>query len=204
MPDAGPHWTNLPTTEGEDFWETTPVIESPRADLREQLQLLRRMSTFCNFLAFASPHLSAAGSGKDLTFAVNLAKAAFQRPPGFDMPVRIDLHVEGEKEPEQQANAILQRVKGELGPATDRVRLFLWSDIKERTLLFGKSDGSNNPPSIIWAVSTTHVVRPDSDNPDRVRHTFCVLPRLETSRLASDFYSNTAKRLYPGSPFQQF
>ena len=49
-----------------------------------------------------------------------------------------------------------------------------------------------------------HVVRPDSDNPDRVRHTFCVLPRLETSRLASGFYSNTAKRLYPGSPFQQF
>jgi len=200
---GGPHWTNLAMTESEDFWETVPVIETPRADLPEQLQLLRRMSTFYNFLAFASPHLSAAGSGKDLTFALSLAKAAFQRPPGFDMPARIDLHAEAEKDPEQQANAILQRVKGELGPATDRIRLFLWTEIKERILLFGKSDGTNKPPSVIWAVSTTHVVRPDTDNPDRVRHAFCVLPRLQTSRLASDFYSNTRRRLCAASPFQQ-
>jgi hypothetical protein len=200
---AGPEWTNLSAADGEGFWETTPVIESPRADLTEQLQLLRRMSTFYNFLAFASPQLIATGSGKDLTFAISLAKAAFQRPTGFDMPVRIDFHAQGEKDPEQQAKAILQRVHGELGPATNRIRLFLWSDLKERTLLFGKSDGSNKPPSIIWAVSATHVVRPDSDNPSRFRHTFSVLPRLDTSRLASDFYTNTAKRLYSGSPFRQ-
>lgn len=60
-------------------------------------------------------------------------------------------------------------------------------------------------PNFSGVCSTdTHVVRPDTDNPDRVRHTFCVLPRLQTSRFASDFYINTAKRLATGSPFQQF
>ena len=57
---------------------------------------------------------------------------------------------------------------------------------------------------IIRAVSATHVARPDTDNPDRDRHTFSVLPSEGTSRLASEFYSPAAsKRLYPGSPFQQ-
>jgi hypothetical protein len=203
----GPRWTILPKAEGEDFWETAPMTELPRADLPEQLQLLRRMCTFYNFLAFASPHLSAVGSDKDLTFAVRLARAAFQRPTGFGMPARIDLHTEGnatasDAQRQADAAAILQRVKNELGPATSMVRLFLWRDLKERRLLFGQSNGSNKPPSIVWAVSATHVARPDSDDPNQDRHTFSVLSPLDTSRLASDFYSNTSRRLYPGSPFQ--
>lgn len=202
---AGPAWADLSAAKEEDFWETTPLTASPRADLGEQSQLIRRMCTFYNFLAFASPYLNAAGSGKDLAFAVGLAKAAFQRPPGFDMPVRIDLHTEGtiagDAERKADAEAILQRVQSELGPATSTVRVFLWREIKERTMLFGKSDGSGNPPRIVWAVSATHVARPDTDNPDRVRHTFSVLPPSETSRLASEFYSSASlKRLYGARP----
>jgi len=166
------------------------------------------MCTFYNFVAFASPYLSAAGSGKDLAFAVKLAKAAFQRPRDFAMPARIDLHTEGEvaddAKHQADAAAILQRVKAELGPATGTVRLFLWRQIKERSMMFGTSDDINKQPKIVWAVSATHVARPDSDNPDRDRHTFSVLPADAASRLASDFYSpGASRRLYAGSPFQQ-
>jgi hypothetical protein len=199
--------TALKDAVGEAFWEPVPPVSNPRADLAEQLALLCRMTAFYSFLAFASPQISAEGSGKDLSFAVNLVKAALDRPPGFLKLQRFDFHTEGifrsDAERQSQANAILDRVKDEIGSDAGLVRVFLWRDLKERRLVVGRSDGSDRMPKIVWAVAMTHVVRPDSDNRDRDRHTFTVLPRAELSRLASDFYTATRVQPYPGSPFRR-
>ncbi len=202
----GPRWTILGDACGEKFWQPVQTPQRPRADVGEQIGLLRRMSAFYTFLAFASPHLKAKGAGKDLPFAVALAKDACRRPTGFDPLARIDLHSEGsigrDSTRQEEATAILKKVKDELGPAIRMVRLFLWKTLKERSLLFGQSNGSDRKPRVIWAVSPTHVARPDTDNPNRDRHTFAVLPRAEVSKLAGEFYSNADADLYPGSPFR--
>ncbi len=199
-------WTSIKDAMTERFWEPVAPVSSPRADLAEQLDLIRRMTTFYSFMAFASPHISALGAGKDLRFAVGLAEAAIARPAKFPKLMRIDFHTEGIIGPESarqdQAAAILGRIHEAIGTDTGIVRLFLWRDVKERRLIVGHSDGGDNTPKTAWAVAMTHVARPDTDNPQRDRHTFSVLPRAEASRLASELYNNTQVQPYPGSPFR--
>ena len=140
-----------------------------------------------------------------MTFAIELARHALQRHHDFPPPNRIDLHTEGttrgDVERKEQAEAILARVRAELGPAVRLVRVFLWPDVKERRLLIGHCNGGSQRPQVVWAVAMTHVVRPDSDNPQGDRHTFSVLDRRETSLLYSEFYGATAPTPYAGSPW---
>jgi len=197
----------LSHTRDESFWCSVPSSQTIPADLDQQLAALRKMCSFYSFLAFTSPQLTAEGSGKDLTFAVKLAKAAFHRHYDFSPPQRIDLHVKGttsgDADRARQAEAILDCVESELGPGTRMVRVWLWRDVKERRLLVGHSDGSQAHPRVIWGVAMTHVARPGSDDPKRDRHTFSVLDRRETSRLASEYYGATATKPYPGSPWMR-
>jgi hypothetical protein len=201
----GPQRHTLPQTQEETFWDTVPVTQTIPADMGQQLAAVQRMCSLYSFLAFASPQLSALGSGKDLNFAIEFARAALRRPRDFPPPQRIDLHAEGTTDGEaqraQQAEAILRRVEADLGPATSLVRVLLWRTVKERRLLVGHSDSSDGHPRVLWAVAMTHVARPDTDSPARDRHTFSVLDRRETSRLSSELYSDTARQLYPGSPW---
>lgn len=200
-------WTSLTDATTERFWEPVAPVANPRAKLEEQLSLLRRMTAFYSFIAFVSPYISAEGMGKDLTFAVSLARVALERPAGFAKPSLIDFHTEGvfrnDAERQNQAMAILDRVSEVIGDDVGIVRLFLWRDVKERRLIVGHSDGNGGTPQTAWAVAMTHVVRPDTDSPDGERHAFSVLPRAEASRLASGLYNNTQARLYPGSPFRR-
>jgi hypothetical protein len=195
----------LHRTVEEPFWDAVPTAQTLPADVDQQLLAIRRMCSFYSFFAFASPQLMAHGGGKDLTFALRLAKSTFQRPFGFSQPNRIDLHVQGttdgDPQRKQQADAILQRAEIELGPAVKTVRVFLWPTVKERRLLVGHSDGNGLRPQVIWGVVMTHVARPDSDDPKTDRHTFSLLDRRETSRLTSDYYDNTRLKPYAGSPF---
>ncbi len=199
-------WTSLKDAMTERFWEPVAPVSNPRAELAEQLDLIRRMTAFYSFLAFASPHISAQGAGKDLRFAIGLAEAAFARPTQFPKLMRIDFHTEiygrDAAERRDQAEKILDRVHNAIGNDVGIVRLFVWPDVKERRLVVGHSDGSDNTPKTAWAVAMTHVARPDTDNPQRDRHTFSVLPRAEVSRLASELYSNIHTRPCLGSPFR--
>ena len=200
-------WTCLGDATGEAFWEPVPPTSNPRADVAEQLALIRRMTAFYSFMAFVSPYIGAEGAGKDLTFAVNLVKATLDRPSGFPRPARIDFHTEGtykgNAERKAQADGILDRVRNEIGSDVTMVRLFLWRDVKERRLIVGASDGTDKTPQTAWAVAMTHVARPDTDDPNRDRHTFTVLARADASRLASDLYTNAQVRPYTGSPFRR-
>lgn len=202
VPGQGRH--TLSQTQDEAFWDSVSAAPTVPADLTQQLAVLRRMCSFYSFLAFASPQLVAEGSGKDLTFAIGLAKRAFHWHRDFSPLQRIDLHVKGDTGSDaartRQAEAILDRVKTELGPATERVRVWLWRNVKERRLLVGHSDGSNAHPRVVWGVAMTHVARPGSDDPKRDHHTFSVLERQATSRLTSDYYGTT-NQPYPGSPW---
>lgn len=201
----GPQRHTLPRTQEEAFWDTVAATRTIPADVGQQLGAVQRMCSFYSFLAFASPQVSALGSGKDLTFAIELAKAAFRRPRDFPPPQRIDIHAQGmmggDTQRHQQAGQILQRIQDELGRAAFKVRVFLWRTIKERRLLVGHSDGSDAHPRVIWGVAMTHVARPGTDDPARDRHTFSVLDRRETSRLSSEFYTDARRHCYPGSPW---
>jgi hypothetical protein len=195
----------LRQTQDEEFWDVVLPVQTIQADLNEQITALRRLCSFYSFFAFASPHLSATGSGKDLTFALELAKSSLYKPRDFLPVTRIDLHAQGEAgvtaNHVQQVEDISQRVRQELGRAANLVRIFLWPTIKERRFLVGHSNVSDLRPHIVWAVAMTHVVRPDSDEPARDRNTFALLDRRETSQLASDFYFHTSLKPYIGSPW---
>jgi hypothetical protein len=133
-------WTSLKDAMTERFWEPVAPVSNPRAELAEQLDLIRRMTAFYSFIAFASPHISAQGAGKDLTFAMNLAKAALDRPAKFSKPMRIDFHTEiygRDAERRDQAEAILDRVHDAIGNDVGIVRLFVWPDVKEHRLIVG-------------------------------------------------------------------
>lgn len=200
---ADSRWTLLDRTQEESFWEDAiSVTRSPRANLGEQLGALRRMCSFYGFLAFASPHLDVYGS-TDLTFAIELVKLALDRPRGFFPVTRIDLHTKGSPEADERqlfTERVLGKLSNALGSDAKAIRLFLWPTMLERHLLVGRAT-RDSKPAVVWALSMTHVVRPDADGPDQENPTFSVMPTSRTSRLASRYYSNTAETPYHGSPF---
>ncbi|MFW6114137.1 MAG: hypothetical protein ACOC7K_00175 [bacterium] len=201
---AGRH--RLQQTDDEAFWDPVSPIQTIPATVNDQVLALQRMCSFYSFLSFSSQFMTAQGGGRDLAFAIAIARRALRRHHDFSPPNLIDLHTEGttdgDVERQQQAEAILARVRAELGPAVRLVRVFLWRDVKERRLLIGHCNGgSSQRPQVVWGVAMTHVVRPGTDDPNRDRHTFPVLDRRETSRLYSDFYGKTGPAPYPGSPW---
>jgi len=174
----------LKDTQCEQFWDCVPPIQRPRADLAEQCATIGRMCVLYTFLSFGSPYLDVQGS-TDLRFAVELVRTAHNRTTGFAPPARIHLHTKGPSEEHLRqplVERVLSHLDSELGDQAKIVRLFLWRSLLERHLLVGHARGDSKP-SVVWAVSFTHVVRPDLDGPDQDPATFAVLPASETSRL---------------------
>jgi len=193
----------LGNAQDESFWDCVPPTQWPRADLAEQCATIGRMCTFYTFLSFVSPHLDVQGS-TDLRFAVELVRTAHNRPTGFAPPARIHLHTKGPSEEHLRKSLVervLARLDSDLGDLARIVRLFLWPSLLERHLLVGHAQGDSKP-AVVWAVSLTHVVRPDLDGPDQDPATFAILPANRTSKLASRYYSNPSTDPYAGSPFQ--
>ncbi|MDY0170398.1 MAG: hypothetical protein RBS80_27890 [Thermoguttaceae bacterium] len=202
---AGTGRYRLDETHDEAFWKS--IFSSPTipADLDKQLAALRPFCCFYSFIAFSSPHLAAERSGGDLPFAMRLAKAALARHHDFQPPRRIDLHTAGTTDSaerrDQQAKAILERARAELGRGADIVRVFLWQTVKERRLLVGHANEDGNSLRATWGIAMTHVARPGIDDPKRDEHTFTLQDRSATSRLYSSLYGTTAPGLYPDSPW---
>jgi len=191
----------LRETQEEAFWESVPTTQWPRADLAEQRSAIRRMCTFYGFLAFVSPHIDVQGS-TDLRFVIEMVRAAFSRPAGFPPPARIDLHSKGPPEERLRqplVDRVRERLRTELGDQANVIRLYLWRTGLERHLLVGHARAEK--PAVVWAVSLTHVVRPDRDGPDQDNATFALLPASKASKLASRYYSNASRQPYDGSPF---
>ena len=202
---AGTGRHRLDQTQDEAFWESILSAPTIPADVAEQLAAIRPLCCFYSFFAFSSPHLVAERSGGDLPFALALAKAAFARHHDFQPPRRIDLHTEGEpasaEKRDQQAKAILERARTELGRGADIVRVFLWQTVKERRLLVGHANEDDSRPRAAWGVAMTHVARPGIDDPERDEHTFTLLDRPALSRLYSNLYGATTSGRYSAGPW---
>jgi len=191
----------LKDTQAEAFWDSVPATQWPRADLAEQCNAIRRMCTFYGFLAFISPHIDVQGS-TDLRFVIEMVRTAFDRPVGFVPPSRIDLHTKGPPEErlrQSLVDRVCNRLRAELGSQANVVHLYLWPTGLERHLLVGHARADK--PAVVWAVSLTHVVRPDLDGPNQDNATFALLPASKASKLASRYYSNPSASPYAGSPF---